>query len=88
MGRPKKIPLTTDQKAYGWLLSAELRQAIVERNEAIIRDPSSTARQIGIASKILISINRQNMELKPEVTAEPQKVEIVIVEDSAISKTA
>ena len=73
--------LSERELRHAWpKMTPEIRDKIIKRNLAIIDDPKSNARAIGIATKNLIAINKQNIDLEPTAPVE-QKLKIEIVED-------
>ena len=61
-------------------MSDTIRNKIIKRNLQIIDDPKSDARAIGIATKNLININKQNIDLDTETPKQNNEVIIKIEE--------
>lgn len=64
---------------HGWQMSDDIRDAIIERNLAILQNPLSSDRAVGIATKALLAINAQNISLDDD-TPDTNKIQIDIRE--------
>ncbi len=74
--------LNPSELKHGWLkMSATIRNKIVKRNMDILNDPNSTDRAIGIATKNLIAINAQNIQLDDNTPKEDKDINITFTND-------
>lgn len=51
------------ESKHSWRMSDDIRDLIIARNLQILENPDSTDRAIGIASKLLLMVNAQNISL-------------------------